>query len=66
MLYLARGAACVFALWSVLGVHAWSSAGHEIVATIAQAFLLPDVRVKLCGILPNYTAYEPAQGAVAK
>ena len=31
---------------------AWGAAGHEIVATIAQVHLRPDVRDKLCGILP--------------
>jgi hypothetical protein len=31
---------------------AWGAAGHEIVATIAQIHLRPDVRDKLCDILP--------------
>lgn len=32
---------------------AWGAAGHEIVATIAQIHLFPEVRAKLCGILPS-------------
>ena len=34
-------------------VWAWGAAGHEIVATIAQVHLHPDVRERLCGILPK-------------
>jgi hypothetical protein len=35
-------------------VHAWGSAGHEIVATIAQVHLTPNAREALCFILPDY------------
>lgn len=31
---------------------AWGAAGHEMVATIAQIHLYPEVRSKLCAILP--------------
>lgn len=40
-------------------VLAWGATGHEVVATIAQSFLHPDVRTHLCQVLPEYTSYDP-------
>lgn len=36
---------------------AWGVQGHQIVATIAQALVHPDVRAYLCQVLPNTTRY---------
>ncbi|KIY48484.1 phospholipase C/P1 nuclease [Fistulina hepatica ATCC 64428] len=39
---------------------AWGAAGHEIVATIAQMYIHPNVLPTICDIL-NYTSPDPAQ-----
>lgn len=54
----------MLALWllglvQAAGVLAWGATGHEVVATIAQSFLHPDVRTHLCQVLPAYTSYDP-------
>ncbi|PWN32099.1 phospholipase C/P1 nuclease, partial [Meira miltonrushii] len=47
--------------------HAWGVTGHQIVATIAQTQLHPDVRAHLCTILPPeqtaYRSFYPKEGA---
>lgn len=47
--------------------HAWGVSGHQIVATIAQTQLHPDVRAHLCTILPPeqtaYRSFYPKEGA---
>lgn len=68
MLFMELGKACItsltlFTLIVILSctstVHAWGVTGHEIVATIAQTQLHPDVREHLCTILPpEFTAYR--------
>lgn len=48
-------------LFAAAPTHGWGIVGHEIVATIAQTQLHPDVRATLCDILPpERTAYRSA------
>lgn len=50
----------VGALAAASSAAAWGTAGHEIVATIAQTLLDEPVRARLCELLPATSSYEAA------
>lgn len=62
--WVVASAAATVALLNVPTVHAWGAAGHEIVATIAQAHLHPTVLSEVCNILNLGSATEISQGSV--